>query len=38
MGEGKIVYRVGKPKRKRPLKRRGRRWEDIRMDLRKIGW
>jgi hypothetical protein len=29
---------VGKPEGKRPLGRPRRRWEDIRMDLRKIGW
>jgi hypothetical protein len=30
---------VGKPEGKRPLGRPGRRWEDnIRMDLREIGW
>jgi hypothetical protein len=30
---------VGKPERKRPLGRPRRRWEDnIRMDLREIGW
>jgi hypothetical protein len=30
---------VGKPERNRPLGRLGRRWEDnIRMDLREIGW
>jgi hypothetical protein len=30
---------VGKPKRKRPLGRPSCRWEDnIRMDLREIGW
>jgi len=30
---------VGKPEGKRPLGRSSRRWEDnIRMDLRKIGW
>jgi hypothetical protein len=40
MGEGRGVYRVlvGSPKRKRPLGRPGRRWEDnIKMDLREIG-
>jgi hypothetical protein len=31
--------RVGKPEEKRKLGRSGRRWEDnIRMDLREIGW
>jgi hypothetical protein len=30
---------VGKPEEKRPLRRPRRRWEDnIRMDLREIGW
>jgi hypothetical protein len=29
---------VRKPERKRPLGRPRRRWEDIRMDLRGIGW
>jgi hypothetical protein len=29
---------VGKPEGKRTLGRPGRRWEDIRMDLREIGW
>jgi len=29
---------VGKPEGKRPLGRRRRRWEDIRMDLRETGW
>jgi hypothetical protein len=41
MGEGKNVYRVlvGKPEGKRPLGRPMRRWEDdIKMDLREIGW
>jgi hypothetical protein len=41
MEEEKIVYRVwvGKPEGKRPLERPRRRWEDeIRMDLREIGW
>jgi hypothetical protein len=40
MGEGRGVYKVlvGKPKGKRPLERRRRRWEDnIKMDLRDIG-
>jgi hypothetical protein len=38
---GKKAYRllVGTLERKRPLGRSGRRYEDnIRMDLRKIGW
>jgi hypothetical protein len=41
MGEGRNVYRVlvGKPEAKRPLVRPRLRWEDeIRMDLREIGW
>jgi hypothetical protein len=41
MGEGTNVYRVlvGKPEGKRPLERPRRRWEDeIKMDLREIGW
>jgi hypothetical protein len=29
---------VGKPERKRPLGRSRCRWEDIRMDLRRIRW
>jgi hypothetical protein len=29
---------MGKPERKKPLGRPKRRWEDIRMDLREIGW
>jgi hypothetical protein len=35
------AYRIlfGKPERKRPLGRRRRRWDDnIRIDLREIGW
>jgi hypothetical protein len=41
MGEKRDAYRilVGKPEGKRPLERPRRRWEDnIRMDLREIGW
>jgi hypothetical protein len=41
MGEGRNVYRVlvGTPERKRVLERPRRRWEDeIKMDLREIGW
>jgi hypothetical protein len=41
MGEMRSLYKilVGKPEGKRPLGRRKRRWEDnIRMDLREIGW
>jgi hypothetical protein len=40
-GEKRNAYRslVGKPEGKRPLGRPRRRWEDnIRMDLREIGW
>jgi hypothetical protein len=39
-GEERGVYRVlvGKPERKRPLRRPRRRWEDnIRMDLQEVG-
>jgi hypothetical protein len=41
MGERRGAYRalVGKPERRRPLGRRRRRWEDnIKMDLREVGW
>jgi hypothetical protein len=41
MGEERKVYKVlvGKPKRKRPVRRSRSRWEDgIRIDLREIGW
>jgi hypothetical protein len=41
MGEKRNAYRIflGKPERKRPLGRPRRRWVDnIRMDLREIGW
>jgi hypothetical protein len=41
MGEKRIAYRllVGKPERRRPLGRPGRRWLDnIRMDLVEVGW
>jgi hypothetical protein len=41
MGKEIKVYKVlvGKPEGKRPLGRPTRRWEDeIRMDLREIGW
>jgi hypothetical protein len=41
MGEKRNAYRtlVGKPEGKRPLGRPRRRWvNNIKMDLRKIGW
>jgi hypothetical protein len=41
MGERKNAYRilVGKPERKRPLGRPRHRWMDnVKMDLREIGW
>jgi hypothetical protein len=41
MGERRGAYRalVGKPEGRRPLGRPRRRWEDnIKMDLRKVGW
>jgi hypothetical protein len=41
MGENRNAYRilVGMPEGKRPLGRPRRRWVDnIKMDLRKIGW
>jgi hypothetical protein len=41
MGEERKVYKVlvGNPEGKRPLGRPRHRWEDeIRMDLREIGW
>jgi hypothetical protein len=41
MGETRNAYRilVGKPEGKRPLGRRRRMWVDnIKMDLREIGW
>jgi hypothetical protein len=41
MGENRNAYRilVGMPEGKRPLGRRRRRWVDnIKMDLRVIGW
>jgi hypothetical protein len=41
MGEIKNAYRIviGKPEGKRPLRRPRSRWEDnIRMDLREVGW
>jgi hypothetical protein len=41
MGETRHAYRilVGKPERKKPLRRPTHRWVDnIKMDLREIGW
>jgi hypothetical protein len=41
MRESKGAYRVlvGKPKGRRPLGRHRHRWEDnIKMDLREVGW
>jgi hypothetical protein len=41
MGGERNIYKVllGKPERKRPLRRPRRRWQDgIRMDFREIGW
>jgi hypothetical protein len=41
MGENRNAYRilVGKPEGKRPLGRPRRKWvDDIKMDLREIGW
>jgi hypothetical protein len=41
MGVRRVAYRVfvGKPKRKRPLGRPWRRWEDnIKMDIQEVGW
>jgi hypothetical protein len=40
MWETRNAYRilVGKPEGKRPLGRPRRRWVDIKMDLREIGW
>jgi hypothetical protein len=41
MGETRSAYKilVGKPEWKRPLERPRQKWEDnIRMDLREIGW
>jgi hypothetical protein len=41
MGEAGCAYRVlvRKPEGRRPLGRLRRRWEDnIKMDLRKVGW
>jgi hypothetical protein len=41
MGERRGAYRalVGTPEKRRPLGRPRRRWEDnIKMDLREVGW
>jgi hypothetical protein len=40
MGERRGAYRalVGKPEGRRPLGRPRRRWQDIKMDLREVGW
>jgi hypothetical protein len=40
MGERSCAYRalVGKPEGRRSLRRPWRRWEDIKMDLREVGW
>jgi hypothetical protein len=41
MGETRNVYRIlaGNPEGKRPLGRPRRRWvDDIKIDLRKVGW
>jgi hypothetical protein len=39
MGESRGVYRVlvGKPERKRPLRRPRLRWENIKLDLQEVG-
>jgi hypothetical protein len=39
-GENRNAYRifVGKPDGKKPLGRPRRRWVDIKMDVREIGW
>jgi hypothetical protein len=39
MGEGRNLYRVGKPEGKGPFGRPKRRWNgEIKMDIREIGW
>jgi hypothetical protein len=40
MGERRGAYRalVGKPERRRPLGRSRRRWDDIKIYLREVGW
>jgi hypothetical protein len=37
-GEGCIQLLVGRPEGRRPLGRPRRRWEDIKMDLREVGF
>jgi hypothetical protein len=40
MGEGRGIYRVlvGKPEARRPLGRPKKRKEDIKMDIKEVGW
>jgi len=40
LGEGRGIYRVllGKPEEKRPLGRPRQRKEDIKMDIKDVGW
>jgi hypothetical protein len=40
MGEGRDIYRVlmGKPEGKRPFGRPRQRKEDIKMDIKEVGW
>jgi hypothetical protein len=35
---GAYTVLMGKPEGRRPLGRSRRRWEDIKMDLREVGW